>query len=258
MLEPYGGEPYTPAFEDILRRSAALGAKVVGCYSGWHLRPDKITTLEAWDAHVARLERRLRELEPIVRRLGLKLAVENHWDLTTEELHGVICKIDSPHIGVLFDVGNSLGTLDDPVEAARLLGPYTVATHVKDFAVEEGPRGYQVTMVPLGTGSLRLEQITAELLRQAGPEVHLCVEMFLGSLLQVPWLEDRFWAAFRNKTGRQVAATLAHVRSHPYDMAQLRAVQQWKSLSRDQLLSLESDCVRRSVAFLQGLLARQD
>jgi len=51
--------------------------------------------------------------------------------------------------GVTFDVGNPLGTLDDPCEAADILGPYTVATHYKDFAAEEIARGSRLTMVPL-------------------------------------------------------------------------------------------------------------
>jgi len=40
-------------------------------------------------------------------------------------------------VGVIFDVGNTVGTLDDPTEATDVLGPYTVATHYKDFAIEE-------------------------------------------------------------------------------------------------------------------------
>ena len=55
-------------------------------------------------------------------------------------------------------------TLDDTVEAATVLSPLTVGTHYKDFAVDETPYGFQLTMVPFGCGSTDLSAVTAALL----------------------------------------------------------------------------------------------
>ena len=41
-------------------------------------------------------------------------------------------QVNHPNIRVNFDTGNTLRVMEDPVKAARCLGPYTVATHTKD------------------------------------------------------------------------------------------------------------------------------
>lgn len=131
LLEVHGGGALGKwsKYEDTMRRAAALGCKVVGCTFGMLMRPDKIATLDAWDQHVKQCEIRLRELAPLAKSLGITIGVENHLDFSVAELRDLIRRVNSPNVGILFDVGNTIGALDDPTEAADILGPYTVATH---------------------------------------------------------------------------------------------------------------------------------
>lgn len=259
MLEVHGGSAIGkwsgPMFEQTLQRAAALGAKVVGCSFGMLLRPDKIATLGAWDEHVRQCETRLRELAKMARPLGITVAVENHLDFSVEELHDLIKKVDSPNVGVMFDVGNTIGTLDDPVEAADTLGPFTVATHFKDFAIEEVTRGFRFTAVPLGCGSLRLREITQRLLKHVSPEMGLSIELMNGQQFEVKWLEDRFWIPYRNRTARQVAATLRHIRSKAIDIDQFMPVEEIDELPHEEHLKLEQDRMTRCISHLKGILA---
>ena len=223
-LEVQGGAAQPAGYVKIMEQTAALGVKMIGCSFGMLMRPDKIATLAAWDEHMRMCEARLRELAPHAKRLGLVIGVENHLDFTLEELHGLLTKIDSPQVGVLFDVGNWLGTLDDPVAAAELLGPFAVATHYKDFAVEETPSGFRLTMVALGCGSLDLPAITAALLKKLRPEANMAIEMMNGQQLDIKWLEPGFWTAFRNKSAACVAATLNHIRRQTVNRAEVRSI----------------------------------
>ena len=241
-------------YEDTMRRTAALGCKVVGCTFGMLLRPDKIATLEAWDEHTKQCEARLRELAPLAKSLGLTIGVENHLDFSVEELRDLIKRVNSPDVGVIFDVGNTIGTLDDPTEAADILGPYTVATHYKDFAIEEVSRGFRFTMVPLGCGSLRLPEITARLLKHVDPEMGMSIEMMNGQHFEVNWLEDRFWVAYRNKTARQVAATLRHVRGKAVNIDEFKLVEEVDTLSHEEHMKFEQDRMTRCIAYLKRIL----
>ena len=256
LLEVHGGGALGKwsKYEDTMRRTAALGCKVVGCTFGMLMRPNKIATLDAWDEHTRQCEARLRELAPLAKSLGLTIGVENHLDFSVEELRDLIKRVNSPNVGVIFDVGNTIGTLDAPTEAADILGPYTVATHYKDFAIEEVARGFRFTMVPLGCGSLRLPEITARLLKHIDPEMGISIEMMNGQHFEVNWLEDRFWTAYRNKTARQVAATLRHIRGKAINIDEFKLVEEVDKLPHEEHLKFEQDRMAHCIAYLKRLL----
>ncbi len=58
LLEVHGGGALGKRanFEDMMRRTAQLGCKVVACTFGMLMRPGKIATLEAWDEHTRACE----------------------------------------------------------------------------------------------------------------------------------------------------------------------------------------------------------
>jgi sugar phosphate isomerase/epimerase len=76
--------------------------------------------------------RMLRESVRIAADHGVVLAIENHIDYTSAEICEILDRVGSDHLRVNFDTGNTLRMMEDPVQAARRLGPYTVATHTKD------------------------------------------------------------------------------------------------------------------------------
>lgn len=257
-IEVHGGVGLRKDFDRTLRQAAALGAKVVGCSFGMLVRPDKIATLDAWDEFTAQARARLRELVDLAKPLGIVIGVENHLDFGVEEMRDLVKGMDSAHAGVIFDVGNTVGTLDDPTEAADILGPLTVATHYKDFAIEETERGFRLTMVPLGCGSLRLPEITERLLKHVGPEVSFSIEMMNGQQLEVPWLEDRFWVPFRNKPPREIAATLRHIRGKAIDRSEFKPQSEVDKLPHEAHVRLEQERIARCIAYLREALASLD
>jgi sugar phosphate isomerase/epimerase len=98
---------------------------------------------------------------------GVKLAVENHFDFTTDEFMDLIDRVNSPYFGMTFDTGNALRIGDDPVETARLMAKHIYATHTKDVAPLYGvsPREwYFFACVPVGQGIINMPALADELL----------------------------------------------------------------------------------------------
>ncbi|MGQ9502001.1 MAG: sugar phosphate isomerase/epimerase family protein [Anaerolineae bacterium] len=98
---------------------------------------------------------------------GVRLAVENHFDFTTEEFLDLIHRVNSPYFGMTFDTGNALRIGDDPVESARLLSPYVFATHTKDVAPLYGvspKEWYFFACVPIGQGIINIPALVDALL----------------------------------------------------------------------------------------------
>jgi sugar phosphate isomerase/epimerase len=99
--------------------------------------------------------RMLRESVKIAADNGVILALENHIDYTSAEIEEILQRVDSEALKVNFDTGNTLRMMEDPVAAARRLGPYTVATHTKDLDACRHVRPeewYFFSSVPVGTG----------------------------------------------------------------------------------------------------------
>jgi sugar phosphate isomerase/epimerase len=168
----YGGSPQA---EDDARRWLRLAAdlghermRIVIAHP--HLRSEA----DSWGQVKASVPALFRLAEQ-AQRLGVILAIENHADLTAEQLVWLMTEVGSDSVRICLDTANALRVGDDPLTAARLLAPWTVAAHVKDLAAEpwhprSGPRS-----VPLGTGTLPVAQIVADLL-SANPACWLMVE----------------------------------------------------------------------------------
>jgi sugar phosphate isomerase/epimerase len=98
---------------------------------------------------------------------GVKLAVENHFDFTTEEFMDLIDRVNSPYFGMTFDTGNALRIGDDPVETARLMAKHIYATHTKDVAPLYGvspKEWFFFACVPVGQGIINMPGLADELL----------------------------------------------------------------------------------------------
>ena len=108
----------------------------------------------------------LKESVKLARDQGVVLAIENHIDYTSAEILEIIERVGSDSLKVNFDTGNTLRMMENPVAAARRLGPYTVATHTKDMeacrhvAPEEW---FFFSSVPVGTGLIDMPGVVKAL-----------------------------------------------------------------------------------------------
>ena len=88
--------------------------------------------------------------------LGIRIALENHEYETSNDMVNLLERIDSPQVGLLVDLGNSMMALEDPVAATNKMAPYAFSTHFKDHIVINNgePR---VVGVPIGKGNIDIE-----------------------------------------------------------------------------------------------------
>jgi sugar phosphate isomerase/epimerase len=110
--------------------------------------------------HRPQMERLVKMLVDSVKKaedLGIKLAMENHFDFTCDEMLEMFETLDSPSFGMTFDTGNAYRYGDDPVEAAEKLAKYIHAIHFKDVAPLEGGNPedwFYNACTPIGKGVL--------------------------------------------------------------------------------------------------------
>ena len=74
---------------------------------------------------------------------GVKIAIENHaGDMQAWELVTLITEAGRDYVGATLDSGNATWTLEDPLVNLEILGPYAVATGIRDaLCGRRGRRG---------------------------------------------------------------------------------------------------------------------
>lgn len=166
--------------EEAWRQMNALIPKAL-CIGARIMRIVASSLMFRFEPHAPQIEaivRMLKQSVKIARDHGVILALENHIDYTSAEILEILERVDSDALKVNFDTGNTLRMMEDPVAAARRLGPYTVATHTKDVAACRHVRPeewYFFSSVPVGTGLIDIPGVVRAL-AESGYQGVLAVE----------------------------------------------------------------------------------
>jgi len=198
---PFGGlspaeapvEPRARAgwFRPRLEAANALGARAVRAFVG--SRHDRFRTDVSWAEQRRATAETLRAMTPDLERLGMKVALETHADLTVDELLELIEQVGAESVGVTLDTGNLPMRLEDPLEAVERLAPFVLMTHVKDAVLGFTERGLRWQARPVGNGGLPIAAMIGAL-RRRGVEANLSIELH-PRIYDLP-IFDPTWLAF--------------------------------------------------------------
>jgi len=139
------------------------------------LTPGPPAAVNAVDKNWQCLGEAVRQLLPVAKKAGVRLAFETHMRQLTDTLASSLRFLDmigSERVGLTVDFCNLAFAGEDLAAAIRLLGPRTLHTHVKNGHV--GPAG-EWHFAALDTGSVDYGQ-ALRLLRDAGYAGYLSVE----------------------------------------------------------------------------------
>jgi sugar phosphate isomerase/epimerase len=113
----------------------------------------------------------LREACAAARDHGIRLALENHGDLTATQIERLLEEVGD-ELGVCFDTANALRVGDDVAAVARRLAPSIEILHLKDcLGSWDDPVAGPVS-VPLGEGVIPVDEVL-----EACPDALACIEL---------------------------------------------------------------------------------
>ncbi|MHB9036989.1 MAG: sugar phosphate isomerase/epimerase family protein [Armatimonadota bacterium] len=156
----------------LIRAAAVMGVPVVRTFLGF-LEERATRGTPKFQEHLAATKKVLDAVKGYAEETNVRVAVENHLDLTSVELRELIEAVDSPCVGVCFDFGNPLTLLEDPIEACRTLLPYICSTHFKDGVLIPWEGAW--VAAPLGAGQGNIVEV-ARLIAGERPEVNFSHE----------------------------------------------------------------------------------
>lgn len=155
---------------DVAKR---LGSPLLRCVAGNLFTRDEGHDMAALADHAVAV---LREACDAAESRGMKIAMENHADFTVRELASIYARVGSLAFGFTLDTGNLAFDLDEPLRLARIMAPYSLTTHFKNYQILRTRRGLAVGNGALGDGEIDVVAI-AEILAEHHPEANLNLEI---------------------------------------------------------------------------------
>ncbi|MBA3910790.1 MAG: hypothetical protein C0524_13175 [Rhodobacter sp.] len=151
-------ETSTTAEDDLAQAVAiaqVVGASSLRCYPRYEGRVSEI---------IARATEDLRRLERFDPGGQMRFTLEQHEDLTSTELVGIIERIGNRRLSLLFDFGNMINAFETPLAALAIQAPYITEVHVKDCLIVPDRDGWAHLACVSGAGHLPMQALLVELL----------------------------------------------------------------------------------------------
>jgi sugar phosphate isomerase/epimerase len=153
---------------------------------------DRFDAIEPMTAQLDRLTAALESVGPMFERHGAHLNLETHEDLTSDEVVGVIERLDPEIFGVTLDIANFAVNAEDPIAATRRVAPWVRQTHLEDLRLHLVPSGIRRLTCPVGQGILDWAAVVAIVAALERPP-NLCVELhrgqFQADVFEPRWIE---------------------------------------------------------------------
>lgn len=239
----------------ILRAAAELGCStlrtVVG---GAKLGGDRREMNGRWNAFIEQTRRDLNSLAQVAEELRVTLAIENHQDLTSDEIISLLREVSSPWLGVVLDVANPLGTAEDPDTFYKKVMPFVKAAHLKDYRIRPTDSGYLLCRCALGEGVVDFPRLFAHFRRWA-PELRPTIELAALEARHVRVLEEDFWPEYPPRPAIEIVRTWRFFERHRHKTEGV----EWRTpvelgLGGDAVAEYEERQFQQSVAYLKSLL----
>jgi sugar phosphate isomerase/epimerase len=195
--------------EEALRRwipqAAALGAPVLRVILSRVLGGNRREMRGGWRAHLERACAVLRAVRPVAEAHGVTVAVENHQDVTSEELLWLCEAVGGDRIGITLDTGSTLAVAEGPVEFAQRVRPLVRNVHLKDYHIFLSPTGYRLCTCAIGNGVVNFPGLFA--LFADRPDLPMSIELGARQARHVELLQEDWWAEYPPRpTARLVEA----------------------------------------------------
>jgi 3-oxoisoapionate decarboxylase len=120
----------------------------------------------------------VKPLIPLLEREGIRLGIENG-RTPVAELRAALDEINSPYVGVVLDMVNSLAVPEGWKEAVCQLAPHTMCVHYKDFTIRRAwhMMGFICDGTPAGKGMVETEWLL-NTLKESPYEFNVIIELW--------------------------------------------------------------------------------
>jgi sugar phosphate isomerase/epimerase len=189
-----------------IRIAKTLGSSVVRCVLG---SGEDRKVEGGIERQIAEMVKVLKSVRSRAMDAGLKVGVENHaGDMQAWELVNLIEAAGKEFVGATMDSGNAAWTIEDPLVNLEILGPYAVATGIRDTAVWETADGVQAQWTAMGEGNTDWKAFVGRYAALC-PQTPFALEIISEWGRPLSYLKDDFWKPYPKARAHEFARFLA-------------------------------------------------
>ena len=230
-----------------------FGSPIIRTKSSNVLGCDRKSLAKPWPEHVRHCISILKNLSPLLRENGLKIAIENHQDLDSNDLLEIVNSVGSDIVGVNFDIGNAFSTCEDPIVFARKLGSSIINVHLKEYQIFKSENGFRLVRSPIGKGSVDFKNVLS-LLAKASPDAKMVIELGALEARNIAWLEESFWREIKPRDPIELITFFQLLESE----TKRDLLDSWKTLweqeaRADEIIAYETEELEESLKYLKIL-----
>jgi sugar phosphate isomerase/epimerase len=179
----------------VLRAAKLANSKLVRAFQG--TAADRKTP-GGIEARIEDTIKVLRNVGPVARDMGLKIAIENHaGDMQARELKMLIEGAGKDVVGACFDSGNPCWVLEDPHLTLETLAPYILTSHIRDSYIWNDDNGAQVNWTRMGEGNVDIGRLLKRFIELC-PGKSMSLEVIVMGPRGYAWRKPDFWDPYRN------------------------------------------------------------
>lgn len=187
--------------------AAALGAPVVRTLASPVLEGNRGAFAHDWSGYLDAVIARLRAVRPLAEEHGVTVAIENHQDLTADDMLHIVEAVGGTQIGVTFDPVNALVVAEDPFANLQRLAPHVRVIHLADYTAYPSREGWRLVRCALGEGDLNLRRLAA-LIDEHTPAAFCQIELVSHIARHVRLLTDAWWQGYPPRDVRELLPVL--------------------------------------------------
>jgi len=108
-----------------------------------------------------KINRIIDDLVPELKQRNVKLAIENHDRLRSQQFKEIIVNADSDMVGICLDPVNSIGADEGFNSVFETLAPHTINLHLKDYVIRRKSHmmGFDIYGAPAGQGMMPVNKV---------------------------------------------------------------------------------------------------
>lgn len=112
-----------------------------------------------WKYKINSIVKKINTIKPLLKKNNIKLAIENHQDLDSNDLINIIKQVGKNYVGINFDIGNAFATCEIPSSFLKKTKNYILNIHLKDYIILPSAKGFSLNRCSIMDGDSKIFKI---------------------------------------------------------------------------------------------------